>query len=483
MANPRRLSALDASFLRLESAEAHMHVGWSGIFSVPPGHDRPTLEGLRDRVANRVDQLGWCRWRLQRAPLGLSEPRWVDDDQFDLLNHVRALSEPDDPVTEERFAHLRDELLTTPLDQTRPPWEICLIPRLADGRFALAGKIHHSLVDGIAALQIVNLVIDEAPEGTGSGPEALPASAGVSTLGWAVGELAHAARSGLGLIRASAGAATRPRATGRTAIRDIGRIVSVARTDMLPKAPQSPLNQPIGPRRTLVGYHASRAQLRAARSAKGGTLNDIGLTLVAGALRIIEQARAGEPPQEPLKAMVPVSMRRPDEAGPGNRISMVFIPLPVHLASPTDRLQAVRAHMQALKASDRARDTETLYAAGGLLPAPLRSPVVKALSSPRVFNVTISQSPGPRGDVHVLGNPLVEVYSVVPIAEGHTLAIGMVRYRRELFIGCSADPVALPEVHDLPALLDAELHALARQAPRKEAPEEHSADSLVLPVH
>lgn len=476
MANPRRLSALDASFLRLESAEAHMHVGWSGIFSVPPGHDRPTLEALRDRVASRIDQLGWCRWRLQRAPLGLSEPRWVDDDEFDLSAHVRALTTPDDPVTQRRFDDLRDVLFSRPLDQSRPPWEICLIPRLADGGFALAGKIHHSLVDGIAALQIVNLVIDEPPDATGSGPEALPRSGRASALGWAIGELTQTACSGVGLLRASAGAATHPRTTAGTAIRDLGRVVSAARADMLPKAPQSPLNRPIGPHRTLVGYHASRAQLRAARTAEGGTLNDIGLALVAGALRTVEQARGGEPPETPLKAMVPVSMRRPDEAGPGNRISMVFIPLPVHLASPIDRLQAVRAQTQALKSSERARDTETLYAAGGLLPAPLRSPVVKALSSPRVFNVTISQSPGPRGAVHVLGNPLDEVYSVVPIAQRHSLAIGMVRYRRELFIGCYADPVALPEVHELPALLEAELHALAGIP-------DHAADSLVLPVH
>jgi hypothetical protein len=138
--------------------------------------------------------------------------------------------------------------------------------------------------------------------------------------------------------------------------------------------------------------------------------------------------------------------------------------------------------MQALKTSDRARDTETLYAAGALLPAPLRSPLVQALSSPRVFNLTISQSPGPRGDVHVLGNPLDEVYSVVPIAERHSLAIGMVRYRRELFIGCYADPVALPEVHELPALLHGELEALARRSPKDRA-REHEADLLALPVH
>jgi hypothetical protein len=130
----------------------------------------------------------------------------------------------------------------------------------------------------------------------------------------------------------------------------------------------------------------------------------------------------------------------------------------------------VREEMQRLKDTSRAEGTETLYAIGSLMPAPLRSPVIRALASPRVFNLTISQSPGPRGEVRVLGCDMDEVYSVVPISEQHSLAIGMVRYRRELFIGCYADPRALPEAVDLPALLDAELRALADQSTRAGVP-------------
>jgi WS/DGAT/MGAT family acyltransferase len=445
-----------------------MHVGWSAVFAAPDGGNPPALQALRERVAARLDELGWCRWRLQPAPLGLSEPRWVDDDRFDLAVHVRALAEPDDVVSYQRLAQLRDALLSQPLDHSQALWEICLIPRLEDGRFAIVGKIHHSLVDGIAALQVVGLVLDEPPDLDGSPP--LNAAGERSPAGWAIDELAHSARVGLGAIRAGASAATHPHASARRAVREGRRILSAALTDMLPRAPDSHLNAPIGARRTLVGYHATREQLRAARANRGGTLNDIGLTLVAGALRALERRR-GKPPQAALKAMVPVSMRRASESGPGNRISMVYIHLPVNLGSPTERLEAVRSQMQELKAGRRAEDTEAFYAAGGLVPAPLRSPLVKALASPRVFNLTISQSPGPRGTVHVLGGELKEVYSVVPIAERHSLAIGMVRYRRELFIGCYADPVALPEVSELPGLLDAELRALARHPPREDSPD------------
>jgi diacylglycerol O-acyltransferase len=464
----KRLSPLDASFLALESSGAHMHVGWSAVLAVPDEGDRPTLRALRERVAGRLDDLPWCRWRLQRAPLGISEPRWVEDREFDLAAHVRALAEPDEPVSYPRFAELRDALLSEPLDRSRAPWQICLVPRLEDGRVALLGKIHHSLVDGIAALQIVNLVLDNPPDSKRMLSPSFSTSGEQGPTGWAIDELRHTARSGLEAIRGAAGAATHPYASARTALRDARRMLSAARTDILPRAPDSALNAPIGDGRTLVGFRASRSDLRDAR-AGGGTLNEIGLTLVAGALRALA-LRRGEPPAAPLKVMVPVSMRRADETGPGNRISMVYVALPVERESPVGRLEAVRAQMHALKASSRPEGTEMLYALGGLLPAPLRSHVAKALVSPRIFNLTISQSPGPRGTVQVLGCEMQEVYSVVPIPERHSLAIGMVRYRNELFIGCYADPEALPEVRELPALLDAELQALARRASRRSVP-------------
>jgi hypothetical protein len=159
--------------------------------------------------------------------------------------------------------------------------------------------------------------------------------------------------------------------------------------------------------------------------------------------------------------MVPVSVRQLRENGQGNRIAMVTIRLPVHLSSARERLDWVRAETKHMKISGRAEGTETLYRAGGLLPAPMRGLVVGAMASPSVFNLTISQSPGPRGAVHVLGCELEEVYSVVPIADRHALAIGMVRYQHDLFFGCYADPDALPDVYELPRLFEAELHTLA----------------------
>lgn len=457
---PTQLSPLDGSFLRLDSPQAHMHVGFSAVFAAPKGPERPTIEALRERVAGRLSGVPWCRWRLQEAPLGLSEPRWVADADFDLDAHVVGLTGPDAGVSQEGFEALRDSLLSTPLDRSRPLWQIALVPRLEDGRVGLIGKIHHSLVDGFAALQIVGLVLDdEESEGAADAPEPSRQTGGSGMLGWAVDTVVRAGGQALGLLRDAASAAIEPRSTVRAAVQELDQVARAAREDLLPPAPPSDLNVPIGSRRTLVSYRAPRARLRDARRAGGGTVNDIGLALVTGALRALALEH-GEEPDAPLKAMIPVSMRKAGETGSGNRISMVFIPLPVHLDSPAERLGEVRAQTRRIKDTGRRFGTQTIFRAAGLLPAPVRSPLVHALSSPRVFNLTVSQSPAPRGPLHLMGCELEEPYSVVPIAQGHALAIGMVRYNRELFFGCYADPDALPQSADLPALLETELQAL-----------------------
>jgi len=454
----QRLSPIDGSFLRLDSPQAHMHVGWSAVFAEPGDGERPTIEALRERVAGRLHEAPFCRWRLQPAPLGLSEPRWVDDPGFDVAAHVTALTEPNERVSYDAFAALRDAVLSEPLDRSRPLWQILLVPCLQDGRVGLLGKVHHALVDGIAALQVAGLVVDGEPDATSQAPEPWHAESAPGNVGWARDALTQTAGDGLRALRATAAAATRPRAGVRAILQAAAQLAHAAREDVLPRAPACALNVPIGGRRCLVGYRAPRAELRAARSG-GGTLNDVGLAVVAGALRALALVD-GDAPEAPLKAMVPVSMRPPGEMGVGNRISLVSIQLPVDLASPAQRLEWVREQTRRLKHSDRPAGLQTLYRGTGLIPPPLRSPVARAMASPRAFNVTVSQSPGPRGAIHMLGCELEEVYSVVPIAQGHALAIGMVRYQGDLFFGCHADPDALPGVHALPALLDAERRAL-----------------------
>ena len=465
---PRRLSALDGSFLRLDTLESPMHVGWSAVFAAPAGgRPRPTVAALRKRAASRLHEVPWCRWRLAGAPLGLSEPRWIDDADFDLAAHVVQLTGDDDPVSDETFETLRGTVLSAPLDRSRPLWQVSLVPLLEDGRVGVIGKIHHALVDGIAALQIARLFVDPEPDpDVPAGPAEEPWSpAGDGgPAGWVLDAARHAIGDGAGALRAGSAAVTHPRSAVAAAAREARLLGTAVAEEVLPAAPASQLNGRIGPRRALVGYRAPAELVRAARGA-GGTLNDVGLAAVAGALRELALKR-GDPCEEPLKAMVPVSMRSIGEEDAGNQISMVYVALPVHLATAAQRLASVREETERLKHSDRPEATQSLTQAAGLVPPVLRTPLVRALAAPRQFNLTVSQPPAPRGSLYLLGCELEEIYSVIPIAQGHALAIGMVRYNRELFFGCYADPDALPEVHELPDLLAAELEELAAAGSR-----------------
>lgn len=459
----RRLSPLDGSFLRLETQQSHMHVGWSAIFAAPDsGRPRPSAQAMREVAAGRLHEVPWCRWRLDGAPLGISEPRWIDDADFDLAAHIVDLTSPEDRVSLKTFEVLRSTVLSAPLDRSKPLWQVFLVPRLEDGRVGMIGKIHHALVDGIAALQIVRLFVDSEPDVTSRAPVRWQPQGHAGPVGWALHAARTALHDGASVVRAGSDALAHPRSSAAAAARSARRLATAVAEDVLPPAPTSQLNGHIGSRRTLVGYHAPRSLLRAARG-RGGTLNDVGLTAVAGALRELA-LRRGDSPQEPLKTMVPVSMRRIGEDGAGNQMAMVYMPLPIHLPTAAQRLEWVRDQTSRLKHTDRPEATQTFVESLGLVPPVLRTPVARALATPRQFNLTVSQSPAPRGSIYLLGCELEEVYSVVPIAQGHALAIGMVRYRNELFFGCYADPDALPEVHDLPGLLEGELEELAANA-------------------
>src|SRR3954451_8610033 len=214
----RRLSPLDGSFLRLESPQSHMHVGFSAVFAAPSGRPRPSVEALRDRAAGRLHAVPWSRWRLAPAPLGLSEPRWVDDVRFDLSAHIVELTPPEDRVSHASFEALRSTVLSASLDRSRPLWQIFLIPQLEDGRVGMVGKIHHALVDGLAALEIVRLILDPEPDVTSEPPVAWEPRAPRGRANWTRDAVRRTFADGFGALRAGASAATQPTTTVASAV-------------------------------------------------------------------------------------------------------------------------------------------------------------------------------------------------------------------------------------------------------------------------
>lgn len=464
-----RLTPLDSSFLRVESPTAHMHVGWKGIFSPRPdgrgGWTNPSLGELRQSVSGRLKHAPRFRQRLAFPPAGLGEPVWVDDERFNVEHHVVAMSEPYEMLPRARFDELADLCLSRPLERDRALWRIELAPVLDDGSVGLVMKVHHAMVDGKSAVELALLLLDMAPDtelpdrDESWRPAVAPGSRRL-----AMEAIADVGGESLRAVRSAARLASSPRGGVRLADTLRRAALSVSE-DMLRPAPSSYVNVAIGPRRTLVHHTAPIAPLLAARKVvPGATLNDVALTVVAGALRDLSM-RADRVP-EALKIMIPVSTRSVEQtADLGNRISFVFVELPVHLHRPADRMRHIHEATAKFKASERAAGGEALLGGLGVLPPPLRDAAAKLAASPRMYNLTVSNVPGPRFPVYLRGCELQEAAPVIPLPDRHALSVGIFTYRDQLTFSGYADPTALPDIAHLPCALRSAMDQLALLEP------------------
>ncbi len=471
-----RLTSLDGSFLRLETPTAHMHVAWSGLFEAPTVAQRPTVAALQGKVAARLTRVPRFRQRLAFPPMRLAEPSWVDDHEFDIARHVTELGEGA-PVSMERFRALTDAVLSEPLDRDRPLWHVYLVRQLDDGRLGLVFKMHHALVDGKSAVELALLLFDTSPDAEPEPEEEWRPANRPNAARLALDAFASSATEPLRAARGMARMAGRPGEGGLAGT--LKRAAMAFEQDLLRTAPSSYLNAPIGPARVLVRHRARMADIVQAKRRAGATVNDVCLAAVTGALRELALLRREQP--HPLKAMVPVSVRADDQRQDlGNRISFAFIELPVEVRSREGRLERVHEATAAFKASGRPAGTGAVLGALGLLPDAVKNRAARMASSSRVFNLTVSNIPGPRFPLYMLGAELSEAYPVVPIAEDHTLSIGMFSYRDHMCFGIYADPKALPEVDELPRYLHAEIAGLAGPPPRRKRSAVKSASSSRL---
>jgi WS/DGAT/MGAT family acyltransferase len=459
-----RLTSLDGSFLRVESPAAHMHIGWKGFFA-PRRDGRPvTLGLLRASIAGRLRHAPRFRQRLAFPPGGIAEPVWVDDERFDIDHHVLGLAEAGETLARARFDELCDRALSQRLPRDRALWRVLLAPRLEDGTIGVVMQVHHAMVDGKSAVEMALLLLDISPDAPPPPPDDWEAAPGPSPTRLALDALADRGGESLRLAGGLARMAVNP-ARGVRLADSLRRAALAAGEDVLRPAPASFVNVPIGPRRTLVHHAAALAPLLEVKRRFGATLNDVALTVVAGALRRQILDAGGRP--APLRAMVPVSVRDgAQDGGLGNRVSCVFVDLPVDRAHAVDRLLVIRAASTEFKRDQTAAAHERLIDAMALLPGLLKGPAARLAVSSKVFNLTVSNVPGPRVPVYLLGAEMREAVPVVPLAEGHALSVGMFSYAGKLVFGCYGDPIALPAVAGLPSALAASSAEIARLAPR-----------------
>jgi diacylglycerol O-acyltransferase len=460
-----RLTPLDASFLHVETPNAHMHVAWAACLSPHDERPRPSVRSLRAAVSGRLALLPRFRQRIATDPLGVAEPRWVDDADFDIRRHVVRLGRADEVLSRQRFGELCDAVLSKPLSRNHPLWELYLAPELEDGRTGLICKLHHAMVDGKSAVEVATLLFDADPDAPPTpavdwtpAREPGPTRLAIEALGDRGAEPLRAAR---GLVRMAGS----PLASGNRISDTLRRTALAVGEDLLRPAPSSFLNTEIGPRRTLQRARLSRAQVDRVRAHCGATINDVCLTVVAGALRELSMERS-RPPLG-LKAMVPVSVRGEEEvADLGNRITFAFVDLPVDVFSPLRRLEAVQKQTRAFKRSGRPAGTQTLVNAIGVLPIALRKRAAQVMASQRAYNLVVSNIPGPTCSVYMLGAHLDEAYPVVPLSEKHALSIGIFSYGEHLHFGIYADPDALPDSAQLGSSISTAFRALERTVTR-----------------
>ncbi len=466
-----QLSALDATFLELEQADdsALMHIGGAFVFDTLPGGGTPTIGEVRAQLEQRLDLLPRYRDRLatQRTG-GLAWPSWERDQHFDLEAQVRHATLPS-PGEEPELLDWISDFYSHRLDRSRPLWQMVLLDGLAGGRWALVWKTHHCMVDGVGSVDVTHLLLDSEPAPyERSAPHRAPAPAGGGT---AQARLPHppepirqAVGSGLAATRAGAHAVLHP----REALERSRAVIELLVHDELNAAPHTSLNVHIGATRSIATVHVELNELLAIKSALGGKLNDVVLCAATGAMRALLLERGEEPPRQGLRAMVPVSIRRADDhAGLGNKVSSLFVDLPVDEADVLRRYARVRAAVEKQKAGGQALGSSAVTGLAELAPPVLHAVVARALFASRLFNVTITNVPGPPQRLYGCGAPMLDIVPVVPLASEHALGIAVVSYAGGLTFGLCADRAAVP---DLDVLRDGivtsvrELSALAHAA-------------------
>ena len=464
---PDRLSPLDASFLFAEDRTRAMHVGGVMTFA-PPESGEFDPEAFTALIGRRLALVPRYRQKVREVPGHLGLPVWVDDPHFDLAYHVRRSALPR-PGSDEQLRALVGRLIARRLDRSRPLWEIYLVEGLADGRFAVVTKTHHAMVDGLASMDVGALLLDTTPEPRATDDVEWHPAKEPSGLELAADALAEAWRR----PRTVLDVAARAGADLREVVAGVERAVTVAAA-MIASAstvrPVHALNAVTGEQRRFATARTTLADHRAVRAARGGTVNDVVLTVVTGALRHWMMTR-GEPLPRgaTVRALVPVSVRaRNRSSGPasGNEISAYFVELPVGEDDPLRRLEQVGAAMAAHKAEGPAVGAATLILLAGLAPPTLHSLGVRLASqfSSQVYNVLVTNVPGPPRPLYALGARMLDMYPVVPLAGGQAVSVGITSYDGAMHYGLTADRTALPDVDVLAESLCDALAELVERA-------------------
>jgi diacylglycerol O-acyltransferase len=465
---PDRLSALDASFLYLEQPTTPMHVGGVAVFRRPrSGFD---YERFVDLIEQRLTIAPRYRQKIRNVPGHVARPVWVDDPDFDVSYHVRRSALPK-PGTEEQLRELVGRLMSRPLDRSRPLWEVYLVEGMARGRIAVVTKTHHAMVDGVSAMDIGQVILDVTPTPRET-PEDLwmprPEPGGLELVIEAAGEAVQRPAELAENLRSAALDAV---ATVRKVGDAVGGLLDALRTAVR-AAPGSPLNVPISTQRRFAVARTALEDYKVIRRAHGGTVNDVVLAVVSGALRnwLLSRGEAVTSSTN-IRAMAPVSVR--GESGVdgnhvGNQVSAYLVDLPVGEPNAVVRLHHVSHAMRAHKDSGQSVGADALVRLSGLAPPTMHALGAKVANgfSQRIYNLVVTNVPGPQFPLYAAGAKMLEMFPVVPLSKNQGLAIGITSYDGGVYFGLNADRDAMTDVDGLAAMIEESLEELVGTVPR-----------------
>jgi diacylglycerol O-acyltransferase len=484
----RQLTPLDAQFLAIETSRTYGHVGGLAVYdpSTAPGGELGIPE-ICDVVSGRLHLLPPFRWKLVQVPLGLDLPYWTEDEDFDIDFHVRESAVPP-PGDDGQLARTVARIFARPLDRTRPLWELYLIHGLERGRVALLTKVHHSVVDGVSGSEILSVLLDPSPEGREIEPRAGGDPGGhrptdLEMLGRGVAGLARQPLRALRSVPTALPNLTElPGANAFPGVPTLSRALTGARRALggpqdpgilevtTARPPRTCFNGPISAHRSFAFGSVSLDTVKAIKNEAGVKVNDVVVAVCAGAVREFLVER-DELPDEPLVAMVPVSVRAEDEQGTfGNRISTMIVPIPTDEADPVRRLERAHELLRSAKEHHAALPADLLTDASAFVP-----PAVAALAARTTvgilgrtrppLNLVVSNVPGPRSPLYIAGARLEAHYPVSAIVDGVGLNMTVMSYLDHVDFGIVADRDQLPDVWPLLRAAQHEVDTLAAALP------------------
>lgn len=443
----RRLGGTDALFLSLETPSWHQHVG--GLSIVDPEDRIITFDDFVLKVDDRLPYAPKFRWKLKETPLGLDRPLWVDDDEFDIRRHVRRIGVPS-PGGARELGEVVGTLMSTQLDRRRPLWEMWFIEGLAGGRIGVLLKYHHCLLDGVAGASLATVLLDLEPDAVAPLaplPSARDAAAGPEPgdAELVVRTLVDQSRRPLRLARYAAGMAAKGLAAFQSMRRD-GENRAILR------APVTPFNGPVGPRRELAFSSVAMADVHGLKEAHGVKVNDVVLAVTAGALRMYLDKHDARP-DSALVTAVPVSTRAKGDSSLDNQISNMFVSLATDIDDPVERLLAIRRSTRSAKAMRDALGAREIQSLGEVATPLILGTAIRAIYRtslmtriPLRVNTVVSNVPGPSVPLYMCGGKVVAIFPSSVILEGMGLNVTVISYLDRVDFGIHVDPDLVPDV-------------------------------------